>query len=75
MLFDPWPRPWGQGHTNIAQYPLHHFFYPPTKFEFATFQEEMQIQEIHYLAFGLADMVTRIVAQYSLQYVLCTCKV
>ena len=33
-LFDLWP--WGQGHWNVAHYPLHHVTYAPTKFEVAT---------------------------------------
>ena len=29
-------RPWGQSHTNVAQYPLHYVTYSATKFEVAT---------------------------------------
>ena len=28
-------RPWGQSHTNVAQYPLHCVTYSATKFEVA----------------------------------------
>ena len=31
-----WQSSWGQGHTNIAQYPLCHLTYTHTKFEVAT---------------------------------------
>ena len=31
-----WPWPWGQGHTEIAQYPQHHVTYASAKFDIAT---------------------------------------
>ena len=34
-LFDLWPWPWGQGHKNVTQYPLHHVTNAQAKLEVA----------------------------------------
>ena len=75
MLFDPWPRPWGQGHTNIAQYPLHHVFYPSTKFEFATSNGIRGDANTRNTLFGVWPCGYGHTNRCSLQYVLCICKV
>ena len=58
---------------NVAQYPLHHVTYSPTKFEVATSNslERFNYKKIQYLTFDLdlGVKVTRNVAQFPLHHV------